>query len=103
MNKNDYIIRLESEKDHREAENLVMELFRNVYRPGCLEHYVLQCLRKDKDFMPNLCFVMEYKGKIIGQNIFCKSRNSCRRRQKNTCSYNGAHMYYTTEPKTGVR
>ena len=41
MNKNDYIIRLERKEEYREVENLVREAFWNVYRPGCLEHYVL--------------------------------------------------------------
>ncbi len=38
MNKFDYTIRLETEKDHRTVENLVRESFWNVYRPGCLAH-----------------------------------------------------------------
>ena len=70
MNKNDYLIRLETPADHAEVEYLVRESFWNVYRPGCLEHYVLHCLRKDKDFVPELDFVMEKDGRIIGQNIF---------------------------------
>ena len=41
MNKNDYIIRLERKEEHRIVEHLVREAFWNVYRPGCLEHYVL--------------------------------------------------------------
>lgn len=73
MNKNDYLIRLETPADHAEVENLVRESFWNVYRPGCLEHYVLRCLRKDKDFVPELDFVMEKEGIIIGQNIFSKA------------------------------
>lgn len=44
MNKNDYIIRLEIPADHADVEYLVRESFWNVYRPGCLEHYVLHCL-----------------------------------------------------------
>lgn len=73
MNKNDYIIRLETPADYTEVENLTRESFWNVYRPGCLEHYVLHCLRKDPDFVPELDFVMESNGKIIGQNIFMKA------------------------------
>ena len=41
MNKNDYLIRLETPADHAAVEYLVRESFWNVYRPGCLEHYVL--------------------------------------------------------------
>ena len=68
--KNDCIIRLETSKDHTEVEHLVRESFWNVYRPGCLEHYVLHCLRDDPAFVPELDLVMEKDGVIIGQNIF---------------------------------
>ena len=70
MNKNDYFIRLETPADHEEVEYLVRESFWNVYRPGCLEHYVLHCLRKDEAFVPELDFVMEKNNRIIGQNMF---------------------------------
>ena len=70
MMKNDCIIRLEKKEDYREVESLVRESCWNVYRPGCYEHYVLNQLRNDKDFVPELDFVMEKDGKIIGQNIF---------------------------------
>ena len=40
---NDYTIRLEEKKDHRDVENLIRESFWNVYRPGCSEHYVIIC------------------------------------------------------------
>ena len=71
--KNDCIIRLEKSRDHTEVEHLVRESFWNVYRPGCLEHYVLHCLRDDPDFILELDFVMEKDGVIIGQNIFMRA------------------------------
>ncbi|MBQ0041268.1 MAG: N-acetyltransferase [Clostridiales bacterium] len=71
--KNDYTIRLEKKEDYRKVENLVRESFWNVYRPGCYEHYVLKCLRDDKDFVSELDFVMEKDGKIIGQNVFVRT------------------------------
>ena len=71
--KNDCIIRLEKSRDHTEVEHLVRESFWNVYRPGCLEHYVLHCLRDDPDFIPELDLVMEKDGVIIGQNIFMRA------------------------------
>ena len=73
MNKNDYIIRLETPADSAEVENLVRESFWNVYRPGCYQHYLLRCLRDDKDFVPELDFVMEKDGRIIGQNVFVRA------------------------------
>lgn len=71
--KTDYIIRNEREEDYREVENLVRESFFNVYRPGCMEHFVLKKYRTNPDFVPELDFVMEKDGKIIGQNIFVKA------------------------------
>ena len=71
--KDSIIIRTEKEKEYREVENLVRESFWNVYRPGCLEHYVLHQLRKNAAFVPELDFVMEANGQIIGQNMFMKA------------------------------
>ena len=71
--KNDCIIRLEKTEEHRETEALVREAFWNVYRPGCLEHYVLNQLRNDEAFVPELNFVMEKDGTLIGQNMFMRA------------------------------
>ena len=71
--KNDCIIRLEKTEEHRETEALVREAFWNVYRPGCLEHYVLNQLRSDEVFVPELNFVMEKDGRLIGQNMFMRA------------------------------
>ncbi len=73
MYKNDYIIRLERKEEHREVENLIREAFWNVYRPGCLEHYVINQLRNDPAFVKELDFVMERDGKLIGQNMFMRA------------------------------
>ena len=70
MNKNDVIIRFERKEEHRIVEHLVRESFWNVYRPGCLEHYVLNRLRDNPAFVPELDFVMEQNGQLIGQNMF---------------------------------
>ena len=70
MKQNDCLIRLETPQDYAEAENLARESFWNVYRPGCLEHYVLNQLRDDPAFVPQLDFVMEMGGRLIGQNMF---------------------------------
>lgn len=73
MNKNDCIIRSERKEEQKETENLVREAFWNVYRPGCLEHYVLNQLRSDNAFIPELNFVMEKDGRLIGQNMFMRA------------------------------
>ena len=73
MNQNDYRIRLEEKKDYAKVENLVRESFWNVYRPGCLEHFVLHVLREDPAFVKELDFVMEKDGELIGQNMFMET------------------------------
>lgn len=73
MNKENCVIRLEKKEERREVENLVRRSFWNVYRPGCLEHYVLHTLRDDPSFVPELDFVLIKDGEIIGQNIFVRA------------------------------
>ena len=66
-------IRLETPADYREVENLTRETFWNVYRPGCTEHYVLNQYRMSPDFIPELDFVMEEDGRLIGHVMFSKA------------------------------
>ncbi|MBR0229055.1 MAG: N-acetyltransferase [Clostridia bacterium] len=73
MEKGNIVIRREEERDHRAVENLVREAFWNVYRPGCLEHFVLHQLRNDPAFVPELDLVMEKDGELIGQNMFMRA------------------------------
>lgn len=73
MNTNDVIIRLEKPEEYRAVETLVREAFWNVYRPGCSEHYLLHVLRNDPAFVKELDFVMEQKGRLIGQNVFVRA------------------------------
>ena len=73
MNKNNIEFRLERKEEYRQVEALVRESFWNVYRPGCVEHYLLHLLRGHSDFVPELDIVMLEDGKIIGQNVFVKT------------------------------
>jgi predicted N-acetyltransferase YhbS len=68
------MIRREKEEDYRSVEHLIRESFWNVYRPGCVEHYLIHCLREDPGFVPELDLVMEMDGRLIGQNVFMKGR-----------------------------
>ena len=67
------LVRPERPEERRAVENLVRESFWNVYRPGCTEHYLLHCLRDDPAFVPELNFVLEKEGKVIGQNVFVRA------------------------------
>lgn len=71
--KDNIVIRLEEKSEYRKVENLVRDSFWNVYRPGCLEHYVLHKLRKDPAFVPELDLVMYQDGELIGQNMFMRT------------------------------
>ena len=73
MEKEDLIIRRETAADHRAVEELIRESFWNVYRPGCLEHFVIHRLRDDPAFVPELDLVMEKDGRLIGQNMFMRA------------------------------
>ena len=69
MSEKNITIRIENKADYRAVENLTRESFWNVYRPGCMEHYVLHCYRDDPAFVPELDFVMELDGELDG-NLF---------------------------------
>jgi len=68
-----YIIRKEIPADYRKVEELTREAFWNVYRPGCLEHYVLHLFRSREDFIPQLDLVMEVEDEIIGHVMYAHS------------------------------
>ncbi|MBR3114040.1 MAG: N-acetyltransferase [Methanobrevibacter sp.] len=59
-------IRLETENDYFEVENMVRNSFWNIYRPGAFEHYIVHNLRDDESFLENLTYVMESNDEIIG-------------------------------------
>lgn len=52
MSEKNITIRLETKVDYKAVENLTREAFWNVYRPGCMEHYLLHCYRDDPAFVP---------------------------------------------------
>ena len=66
-------IRLETEKDYRAVENLTREAFWNIYAPGASEHYFVHTMRSHKDFIPELAFVLEQDGEIIGSIMYTKA------------------------------
>lgn len=69
----DIKMRLEQPADYRRTENLMREAFWNYYSPGCSEHYLLHVMRDSPNFVPELDFVAESGGEIIGTVAFMKS------------------------------
>ena len=73
MKNTDYIIRLETEKDYREVEEMARDAFWNLSVPGCSEHLFMHDLRKHEAFIPKLDYVAEKDGKIIGCVMYSRS------------------------------
>ncbi len=70
---NNLTIRLETNKDYRVVEELTREAFWNVYKPGADEHYYVNQMRNHPDFIPELAFVIEKDGEIIGNVMYTKA------------------------------
>ena len=77
MSEKNITMRPETKSDDRVVENLTREAFWNVYRPGCMEHYVLHCFRTDPAFVPELDLVMELDGTLIGHIMYARSEIAC--------------------------
>ena len=68
------IIRKEEQKDWEIVENITREAFYNLYVPGCVEHYLVHIMRKHEDFIPELDFVLERNGQVIGNIMYTKAK-----------------------------
>jgi predicted N-acetyltransferase YhbS len=66
-------IRNETKADFREVEELTRDAFWNLYFPGCVEHYLAHTLRDHPDFIPELDFVAECDGKIVGNIMYTRA------------------------------
>lgn len=68
------IIRNEQEKDYKTVEEITRKAFYNLYVPGCTEHYLVHIMRGHEDFLPELDFVLETGGQIIGNIMYTKAK-----------------------------
>lgn len=67
-------IRNEKETDYRRVEEITRKAFWNLYAPGCDEHYLVHIMRTHKDFIPELDFVIEVDGQVIGNIMYTKAK-----------------------------
>lgn len=67
-------IRNEKPEDYRTVEEMIKKAFWNLSMPGCNEHYFVHQVRKSADYIPELDFVLEEDGKIIGHIIYVKAK-----------------------------
>lgn len=67
------IIRNERKADFKTVEDIIRRAFYNIYVPGCTEHYLAHIMRGHEDFIPELDFVIELDGSIIGSIMYTKA------------------------------
>jgi predicted N-acetyltransferase YhbS len=67
-------LRLEKPSDYRVVEELTREAFWGMNHPNCDEHYLVHILRKIPAFVPELDFVAEIGGKIVGNIMYSRAK-----------------------------
>jgi len=72
-----FVIRLEQPQDYRAVEHLTREAFWNCHVPGCDEHYLARVLRDAACFLPELDFVAERGGRIVGSIMYTRAVVRC--------------------------
>ena len=67
-------LRLESPEDYRAVEALTREAFWGFTSSTCDEHYLVHLLRQSPAFVPELDYVAEADGKLVGSIIYTKAK-----------------------------
>lgn len=67
-------IRNEKKTDYNKVEEITRKSFYNLYIPGCAEHYLVHIMRNHKDFVPELDYIIEIDGNIIGNIMYTKAK-----------------------------
>lgn len=81
-----FTIRNERPGDWEAVETLTRRAFYNQYIPGCMEHYLVHIMRGHEDFIPELDFVLELDGKVIGNIMYTKAELTDEEGNKNSDS-----------------
>ena len=68
------IIRNEEKRDWTIVEDITRKAFYNLYVQGCVEHYLVHIMRNHEDFIPELDFVLELDGNVIGNIMYTKAK-----------------------------
>ncbi len=67
------LIRNEDPADYRRVEEITRKAFWNLHVPGCDEHLLVHKLRKHKDFVKELDFVVVSDNEVIANIMFSDS------------------------------
>ncbi len=95
-------IRLEVEKDYEEVENLTREAFWDMYQPGCDEHLLAHKLRNVSAFIPELDFVAELDGQIVGNILYSKAIITSEKGEEHEVVTFGPLSVLPSHQKTGI-
>lgn len=68
------VLRLETPDDYRTVEELTREAFWGFTHPTCDEHYLVHLLRNAPAFVPELDYVAEADGKLVGNVMYSKAK-----------------------------
>lgn len=66
-------LRCERSEEQHKVELLIREALWGYFRPTCDEHYLAHLLRKSPAFVPELDFVAEQDGKLIGNVMYSRA------------------------------
>jgi predicted N-acetyltransferase YhbS len=67
-------LRLETHADHRAVEELTREAFWGFTSPTCDEHYLVHLLRQAPSFVPELDYVAEADGRLVGNIVYSRAK-----------------------------
>ena len=67
-------LRTERPSDYRKVEEITREAFWGHGRPRCDEHYLVHLLRKSPSFVPELDYVAEVNGRLVGNVMFSEAK-----------------------------
>ena len=74
LNYMEFIIRNVRKDDYDAAERITRDAFYNLYVPGCVEHYLIHTMHSHPDFIPELSFIAELDGEMIGSIMYTRAR-----------------------------
>ena len=66
-------LRAETPEDHQAVEHLTREAFWNVYRPGCVEHYLLHHMRLSPAYMQDMHTLALEGNQPVGSIVYSRA------------------------------
>jgi len=76
MNSISILLRKERPEEFRAVEEMVRNVFWDIYEPGAVEHYLVHTLRTAEVLVPELTLAAEVNGEIAGVIYYTKAKIS---------------------------